>query len=73
MLYACNFIDFSDVQSFVVSEKIEDFKEGFWLNRTFEFTTGDDAHYWIPPGRITYVEKVKENSDSLYTSNDNKI
>ena len=35
------------------------FKDGFWINKDFEYTNGDDCKFWIPPAGIKYIEKIK--------------
>lgn len=33
------------------------FRDGFWINADYEFTTGIDSKYWIPPHAIKFIEK----------------
>lgn len=33
---------------------------GFWVNSKFEYTTGSDCQYWLPPASILYVRKSIE-------------
>ena len=33
---------------------------GFWVNSKFEYTTGSDCLYWLPPASILYVRKSIE-------------
>jgi len=33
---------------------------GFWVNSKFEYTTGSDCRYWLPPASILYVRKSIE-------------
>ena len=32
-------------------------QHGFWVDGCFEYTTGSDCEYWIPPGAVLYVQK----------------
>lgn len=43
---------------------ISQFKDGFWINNKFEFTTDLGGKYWIPPSQILYIKKLEdENSE----------
>ena len=35
---------------------IGDVQSGFWINRQGKWTVGQDAKYWIPPGRVLFVK-----------------
>lgn len=38
---------------------VADIKLGFWINENMEFTQGEDAAWWIPPGQLIYVFKER--------------
>ncbi len=40
------------------AESLDRLKDGFWVDYKFEYTTGFDCAYWIPPSRILYIEKI---------------
>jgi len=45
--------------AYVSIPSTEDAKDGFWLDKDYEFTRiEDDCHLWIPPAQIAYVEKI---------------
>jgi len=55
--YLCWFM-WGYVRKYVTADQFDRFTEGFWLNEDMEYTWGSDARYWIPPGRILFIEKV---------------
>lgn len=55
--YVC-FYELDGVEQDTAAERLDVFKEGFWINNDFDYTNGSDAKYWIPPGRIHYVTKA---------------
>ena len=60
--YFCTFImDGINGSSVTEVPDIASVASGFWVNNKFEFTTGSDCRYWLPPASILYVRKdVKE-------------
>lgn len=42
----------------VVTERLSDVADGFWVNEEYNFTKGSDCKFWIPASVIQYVEKV---------------
>ena len=55
--YRCEF-SFRDQHYHVINDEgIGAFINGFWVNGYCQFTTGDDAKYWIPPWKIDYIAK----------------
>lgn len=40
---------------------IADVQSGFWVNKEYKFTRGEDALVWIPPASIIYVRKANGN------------
>jgi len=44
---------------------IADAQSGFWINRDYEFTRGEDCLIWIMPSSITYVEKHFDGTDRI--------
>ena len=38
-------------------------KDGFWLTKEMEITTGSNCRIWIPPGRLRYIEKIPPEED----------
>ena len=56
--YRCRFIleaSWGVMETYVPS--IGDIKDGFWVNNNYQFTTGSDCDYWVPPASILYVRK----------------
>lgn len=54
--YECTF-KFEGDKYKTEAERISDFTEGFWIDDWWEYTVGDKAKYWIPPGKIQHIEK----------------
>ena len=61
--FNCYFkISLHPYQVCAVSDSFHKLKDGFWVDRTFNFTVGQEAVYWIPPSAIKYIEKVREET-----------
>lgn len=43
----------------VLIPDIQTAKEGFWINKNFDYTTGSDAYFWVPPANIFGVTKLE--------------
>ncbi len=43
----------------ILVPSVADAQTGFWTNKFFKFTRGEDALFWIPPSQIVFVKKVK--------------
>ena len=43
----------------VIVDSLHEVKDGFWVDRDFDYTKSDSGMYWIPPAGIKVVEKVK--------------
>ena len=57
ILYRCEYT-FKDKMRVAYSrDGIAVFKDGFWINEAYQFTTADDCRYWIPPNAIQYIAK----------------
>lgn len=41
---------------------LDDLKNGFWVNKSFQFTKKSDVHYWIPPSAIHFIEKEQNEN-----------
>ena len=54
--YLCKF-EFEGQQLATDGESLLDFKNGFWVNESFDFTNCSDAKYWIPPSKILFIVK----------------
>jgi len=47
---------------YALADSLEELKDGFWINYLFKYTNGaNDQEHWIPPGKIEYIEKKREN------------
>jgi len=57
VVYQC-VCEFNGHRLLVLGERLSEFSEGFWINPEYQLTKGGDAWYWIPPGRVLYVEKL---------------
>lgn len=58
VVYSCEF-EFRGIEQEASSGALEDFTRGFWITGDLRFTKGEDARYWIPPGKIVCVTKIK--------------
>jgi len=58
-VYRCEF-KILDKKAGVYVSRLSDVKDGFWINESFEFTTGSDASMWIPPSSINHVLKITD-------------
>lgn len=55
--YWCYF-EFKDDNHVLFADRLDAFKDGFWLTKEpLILTQGSNAHYWIPPHKIKYIEK----------------
>ena len=61
MIYQCIFNFKSWVCSAYSTAGIGAFKEGFWINKDGQLTTGSDCLYWVPPHHIYYIEKINKD------------
>lgn len=66
--YWCYFELLGVVQRVKSTKGIEVFKDGFWINRDKELTTGSDCVTWIPPTRIRYIDKQVSGGRKAPTS-----
>jgi len=39
------------------AERIQDLKDGFWVDEAFNFTRASNCFYWIPPSAIRIIIK----------------
>lgn len=56
-LYKCKF-KLGDAHMTCQIPSIAEVKDGFWINSSGDHTQISDALYWIPPGKVEWVEKL---------------
>jgi hypothetical protein len=57
MKYECYFNSYGAGILTTTIPDIATAKEGFWVDRFWEYTTGSDNTWWIPPSAVVCVRK----------------
>jgi hypothetical protein len=59
-IYRCEFqFPRGEIRPARSSDGIDAFRNGFWIDKDYQYTKGGDNVYWIPPTRILYIQKEK--------------